>query len=104
MVLRNFLQVAQGKNLSEKTRSLLIKSVKLYALDRIERDIGYFIAEGLISKEEVMQVRNKINAICSELYTSGDLLILVKGFGVPSIALGPIAGDYVSAFSLKAHL
>jgi hypothetical protein len=101
MVLRYFIQLVEQKSMSDKTKSLLTQTVKLYALDRIERDIGYFLSEGLISKEEVMQVRDKLNSICSQLYKSGDLLTLVEGFGVPQISLGPIAGNYVKFY---AHL
>jgi hypothetical protein len=99
MVLRYFTQLVENQSMTNQTRALLTKTVKLFALNRIERDIGYFLAEGLISKEQVMHIRDEVNSICSSLYESGELLTLVKGFGVPAISLGPIAGDYIGFYS-----
>jgi hypothetical protein len=97
-----FYDVIKQDKVSPAAKNLLTKCLRLFALDRIERDVGYFVSEGILNKERVRAVRNSINDICEELSSSGELLTLLDGWNLPEITESPISKDYVKFWSLNS--
>eukprot|EP00475_Leptophrys_vorax_P017976 TRINITY_DN2455_c0_g1_i4.p1 TRINITY_DN2455_c0_g1~~TRINITY_DN2455_c0_g1_i4.p1 ORF type:complete len:564 (+),score=140.01 TRINITY_DN2455_c0_g1_i4:495-2186(+) len=102
MGFSSFHSVINQEKVSPSAKKLLTKCLRLFALDRIERDVGYFVSEGILDKAKVRAVRNTLNDLCEDLYASGDLLTLIDGWNLPEITESPIAKDYVKFWSLKS--
>ncbi|KAJ3182276.1 hypothetical protein HDU85_003318 [Gaertneriomyces sp. JEL0708] len=77
---------------------------RLHALDRLERDMGYFVSAGLLGPEERQLVRREINNICGEMYQSRMALEVVNGFGFDErLIYAPIAkANYVALHANQA--
>lgn len=64
----------------------------LYALDAIERDLGYFLEEGYLEANKARAIRAQIDELCAEVRTQA--VHLVDAFAIPDEALAaPIALD-----------
>ncbi|HEX7052103.1 MAG TPA: acyl-CoA dehydrogenase [Longimicrobiales bacterium] len=71
-------------------REVLERLGTLYALDRIERDAGWFLASGIIEAGKARAIRTLVNRLCAELRP--DAVALVDAFGIPDAVLqAPIA-------------
>lgn len=102
MAFASLVEVTEG-DISPRSKSLLLTCARLFALERMERDLGYFVASGTVAKNQFLAIRNEINKICDNLYTSGDLMTLLDGFDLPDITLAPIAKNFVQFYSLKSR-
>jgi acyl-CoA oxidase len=61
----------------------------LYALSRIESDLGWFMEKGYVEGGKARAIRGEVNALCTELRP--DALALVDAFGIPDALLPEIA-------------
>ena len=103
MVLSNLTRQIRDWGGRWESKDLLTKVAKVYALSRIERDIGWFATNGTLGTKEVWAIRNKMNELCNSLYLSGDLGRLVRGFDLPKFCLGPMAASsYINEFGLQS--
>ncbi|MEM9291163.1 MAG: acyl-CoA dehydrogenase [Acidobacteriota bacterium] len=73
-------------------RAPLERLRSLYALSRIEADLGWFLEHGDLAKPKSQAIRLQVEALCSELRP--DARALVDAFGIPDDVLAaPIALD-----------
>ncbi|MFO1350450.1 MAG: acyl-CoA dehydrogenase [Gammaproteobacteria bacterium] len=62
----------------------------LFALSRIEDDLGWFLEKGYIESGKAKAIRTQVNALCGELRPRA--VALADAFGIPDLLLGaPIA-------------
>jgi acyl-CoA oxidase len=61
----------------------------LYALTRIEADLGWFMEKGYIEGGKARRIRAEINTLCGEIRP--DAVALVDAFGIPDVLLPEIA-------------
>jgi len=97
LVLQSFLHTNEefkkkhGENDSWK---VLEKMLRLFALRRLELDIGFLLTSGIVSLEAGKELSESIRVLCRELAPQS--LQLVKAFGIPHHLLNvPIAQDWV---------
>jgi hypothetical protein len=102
LVFEENLKVLQ--TLSAGSLKLMSKLIQLYAFDRLERDMGFLALEGIVNKKGSQKIRNLANDLCFELFSSGDIKLVLEAFDVPNLALGPIARDYVSELAYASKL
>lgn len=80
---------------SAALRPLLREVITLYALYRVERDVGWLIAEGLLPPQAGHAVPAAVRELCALLAPHYSLLI--DSFAIPDYLLAaPIAGDWAS--------
>lgn len=74
---------------------------KLYAVENVVRDLGFYISEGVVSQTAGASAMSSISSIVKEIAKScGDIL---DSLNVPTHALyTPIIGDYVK-YNEKPH-
>jgi acyl-CoA oxidase len=97
MALERFSAAAQDCT-DERVREALTLLAELYGLTVIEPDAGWYLANDLLSPEQVEGLPGAIDARCESLLPHVGLLI--DGFRLsPELLRAPIAADdYVSAF------
>jgi acyl-CoA oxidase len=62
---------------------------ELYALSRIEADLGWFLEKGYVEGGKARAIRAEVGTLCAELRP--DALALVEAFGIPDALLPEIA-------------
>mmetsp|Transcript_18698 Transcript_18698/g.47219 ORF Transcript_18698/g.47219 Transcript_18698/m.47219 type:complete len:644 (-) Transcript_18698:24-1955(-) len=73
--------------------AILTKLVKLYALRRMELDIGWFVTEGLVAPSAGREVPARIRSLCADL--SAHTQQIIAAFGIPDhLVAAPIAADW----------
>lgn len=96
MVLTQFLKAIERADAS--LRPTLIKLCKLFAMQCIQRDIGWYLCHDIISKDHGLQIDQLISTLCadSEEGLGNDVLSLIDAFGIPDYVMAaPIALDWV---------
>ncbi len=74
----------------ESLRQVLEPLVDLFALERIERDRGWFLEHGYLESGKAKAIRKLVNKLCREVRQQA--VPLVNGFGIPDALLAaPIA-------------
>jgi acyl-CoA oxidase len=61
----------------------------LFALTRIEADLGWFMEKGYVEGGKARGIRAEVNALCAEIRP--DAVALVDAFGIPDVLLPEIA-------------
>jgi len=77
---------------------ILSKVRDLYALDAIQRDLGWFLTNGVISPALSSEVSIQLQKLCASgpQGIADDALALVNAFGIPDqLVHAPIADDWV---------
>ncbi|MEM7587098.1 MAG: acyl-CoA dehydrogenase [Acidobacteriota bacterium] len=98
VVLERFI-AGVGRCEDEPLRAVLSDLVDLFALERIERDRGWFLENGMLEGPKAKAIRKQVLALCRKVRQQA--VPLVDGFGIPDALLAaPIAvGDSPSASS-----
>lgn len=66
---------------------------ELYGLTVIERDLAWFLSEGVLSPAQGRAVLAATRALCNEM--APHVMTLIEGFGIPEhLVAAPIAGDW----------
>lgn len=79
--------------MSSNLRPLLETILRLFALYRLEADLGWFMSEEIISPSVGRAVPALIRQLCADL--APHCHMLVASFGIPEYLLqAPIAGDW----------
>lgn len=66
---------------------------ELYGLTVVERDLAWFLAEGVLTPQQGRAVVAAARELCRDL--SAQMLTLVEAFGIPEhLVAAPIAGDW----------
>eukprot|EP01084_Bolivina_argentea_P303452 523903_1 len=74
-------------------KELISKCLLLGMYYDINKNLGFLISNGVVSKNDAKILRNKFNKLSKELaYKS---LSICEGFGIPNKMLGPIAMDWI---------
>jgi len=85
------VRVAQDENGGELAGTLTTLH-QLFALSRIEDDIGWFLEAGYVESTKSKAIRAEVNELCDELRPAAEGL--VNAFAIPDACLGaPIATD-----------
>lgn len=93
IVLERFIEVIAGCK-DAKNKAVLIDMCRLYALRKIEQDIGFFLVNNFFSTKEGKNVSDSVRALCAQL--SCYSLDLVSAFKIPDYCIAaPIALDWV---------
>eukprot|EP01097_Dermamoeba_algensis_P004280 TRINITY_DN2823_c0_g1_i1.p1 TRINITY_DN2823_c0_g1~~TRINITY_DN2823_c0_g1_i1.p1 ORF type:complete len:509 (-),score=163.97 TRINITY_DN2823_c0_g1_i1:163-1689(-) len=108
---RKWLQVSlenlsSSKALDQSSQSVLSDVVRLYALDCIQRDLGWFLSEQVLPVDQGKRVAELIRDLClsshssspseTKAYVGDHILPLVESFGIPDEVLAaPIGLDWV---------
>ena len=91
IVIDQFIKIIE--NCDENLKETLTNLFKLYALSTIKEDIGFFIKEDLVSKNNYDKICNEINIYNNIL--ANNSLELVKSFGIPDwMHHAPIANNW----------
>ena len=77
-------------------QDVLGKLRSMYALICMEEDAA-FLRYGYLSMNNAAAVRKEVTKFCSELRPHA--LALVSSLGIPDAFLGPIAFDWIEAYS-----
>lgn len=78
---------------SPELRNLLGPLLELYALSRIEVDLGWFLTEDVLSKEAGKAVVPRVRELCAQL--AGRWQEVIESFGIPDyIVAAPAAADW----------
>jgi acyl-CoA oxidase len=87
VVLEHFqLAVARTESAA---RDALDRLASLFALSRMEQDIGWFLEKGYVEGAKARAIRDQVNVLCGEIRP--DAVALVDAFGVPVELLPDIA-------------
>jgi acyl-CoA oxidase len=92
LVLSGFVSAldATAEAFDEPTQSALERLRMLYALERIERHAGWYLAQGYLDEAKARAVTHEVNALCGQLRP--DAVALADAFGIPDPVLAaPIA-------------
>jgi len=91
MILKEILnQLAQ---VHQSIKPILIKVLSCYIWHRIEQDLGWFAASGLLNATECQTVLSYSRRACQEL--APDVLPLMDCFGIPDAVIqAPIGLDW----------
>ncbi|KAK9816668.1 hypothetical protein WJX72_003499 [[Myrmecia] bisecta] len=79
------------------TRPTLGALALLYGLTRIERNLAFYLAAGVLNGQHAAALRLRVNEVCRQLVSDGGkpALRLCAGFGIPDHLLqAPIAFDW----------
>ena len=81
-----------------KTRKMMENVFRVFAIDCVKRDLGFYVAEGAISQKGAANLLIAQNSLIKDMAGNiDDLLVLLN---VPEDVLyTPIAGDYVTYYS-----
>jgi acyl-CoA oxidase len=92
VVLEQFFAVIESVDSSLK--KILEKLCLLYSLRVIEKDLGWFLTNKMISLEMGKEVSDLVRSLCAEI--APDCLSLVDSFGIPEQILhAPISSDWI---------
>jgi acyl-CoA oxidase len=81
-------------------RALLDPVLRLYALSRLEANLGPLMADGLLGRAAGGAVAPAARALCAALAPRWG--VAVRGFGVPEhLVAAPIAGDWARYNSVR---
>ena len=81
-------------NVDSSLKTILNLVFMVYSCSLIERDLGWYLTEGIITVELGKQITNLSRSLCSELSTFA--VDLVESFKVPDYVFqAPIASDWV---------
>mmetsp|Transcript_23439 Transcript_23439/g.23082 ORF Transcript_23439/g.23082 Transcript_23439/m.23082 type:complete len:107 (+) Transcript_23439:1483-1803(+) len=83
------MQKASGVN-----REVIEKLIRLYALDVILNDLGFFLAEGLVSSSNAKNAPFVKDQLVKDV--AKHAIDIVESFPIPPQFKVPIAGDYVT--------
>lgn len=76
----------------DNLRAVLVDLVDLFALERIERDRGWFLENGVLEGPKAKAIRKQVLKLCRQVRQQA--VPLVDGFGIPDALLAaPIAVD-----------
>ena len=79
----------------ESLRPILLQLRKLYSVDVIERNLGWFLTSGVLPLDVGKTVNTVACKLCKDI--SPQSLALVEAFGIPDFMLSaPIALDWVN--------
>ena len=94
MCLESFVKVVQANEQSGQPGMDLLRPLcQLYALTRLENELGQLIIEGLLTTEHAKAVPEACRALCQNLAPRS--MELVDAFGIPThMAQAPIAMDW----------
>ncbi len=90
--LKAFQEILADKEFKDP---VVEKLAKLFALDCIKNDLGFFLTEGLLSRSQAKDLDTELSKLCADIcpFTS----YLLDAFGIPEHLIhAPIARDYVS--------
>jgi acyl-CoA oxidase len=80
---------------SHLTAEVLDSLLRLYALSRVEADMGSFLVSGLLNVKQAAELVAESRRLCRELSTSA--LSLVHAFGIPAhLNTAPIVHDWIA--------
>ena len=83
------------KTCDPSLRPVLSQLLVLYAVDSIERELGWFLAEGVLSPRLGKEVPEVARELCREVAPYA--IELCDAFGIPEhLRFSPIAGDWVA--------
>ena len=97
--------IEASENAPANLRPVLKQLTQLYALSRIEADLGWFLSEELITPKTGKQVVAGVRHLCTHIAPLA--LILCDAFGIPDhMHHAPISGDWVAynAFDNQGEL
>ncbi|KAF3443209.1 hypothetical protein FNV43_RR12890 [Rhamnella rubrinervis] len=94
-ILQTFID-AEATVPAGSLKDVLGKLRSMYALICMEEDAA-FLRYGYLSTNNAAAVRKEVTKLCSELRPHA--LALVSSFGIPDAFLGPIAFDWIEAYS-----
>lgn len=81
----------------ESLKRTLTKICQLFTLGCIQRDIGWYLCNDLISKQHGLDLDQLLAALCGVEGLGEDVLELVDAFGIPDeVISAPIAMDWVA--------
>ena len=84
--------------ISGSTKALLEKVFRVYAIDVVKKDLGFYITEGAISQKGAANLLVAQNSLIKDMAAGIDELLVL--LNVPEDVLHtPIAGDYVTYYS-----
>lgn len=84
--------------ISGATKPLLEKVFRVFAIDCIKRDLGFYVSEGAISQKGAVNLLIAQNSLIKDMAAGIDTLLVL--LNVPEEVLHtPIAGDYVTYYS-----
>lgn len=87
------LENTSSSQVSPALRKILQPVIALYALVRVEEDLGWLMTERLISVETGAAVAPAVRALCGQVESNWGLL--VDSFAIPEhLVAAPIAGDW----------
>ncbi|EFA78532.1 putative acyl-CoA oxidase [Heterostelium album PN500] len=96
VTIEKFLEEIQKSD--EGIKPILSLLCILFALTKIEGDMGWFLSNKYFAPVKAQAIENAINKVCGALREHA--LPLVNAFDIPEhLISAPIAGDYVAHFS-----
>jgi len=91
IILEEFISVLNKADASLKP--VLTTLLALYAWHTVEESMAWFLMEGILSREQGLQVVEYSIALCKEV--APEILNIVNAFGYPEHAIqAPIASDW----------
>lgn len=94
VISESFRRVLESNDTPSSTKPVLEKLYHLYLADTVKREMGWFIANELISPKDGLEVENVIDDLCS--YIGPLSLRLCEAFKITDAMLSaPIARDWV---------
>jgi acyl-CoA oxidase len=89
LILRQFVDTVESVE-DEGAQDVLDRLRSLYALSRIEADLGWYLEAGYLSSSKSKAIRGEVNALCDDIRP--EALGLVDAFAIPDACLAaPIA-------------
>jgi acyl-CoA oxidase len=86
------MEVLTDKDLKDP---VLEKVARLFALQCIKDDLGFFLSEGMLSRVQAKELDTEISKLCADLCPF--ISYLLEGFNIPEHLIhAPIARDYIS--------
>mmetsp|Transcript_23412 Transcript_23412/g.17845 ORF Transcript_23412/g.17845 Transcript_23412/m.17845 type:complete len:132 (+) Transcript_23412:673-1068(+) len=86
----------QGEKASGKNKEVISKLIRLFAMDIIVTDLGFFMTEGLISVTNAKKIHSEKDSLVKEV--AEHAIDIVESFPIPRNMLSqvPITGDYAT--------
>jgi acyl-CoA oxidase len=83
------------RNVVRALRTVLEKAIKLFATSIIERDIGWYLINGVLDADAAARIVELSRQLCADIGAKDVALNIVQGFGVPEHLINaPIAQDW----------
>lgn len=103
IALQSLLDAVHDAKIDE-VREALRLAASLYGLSELQRDAGFYLAQGVLTAEQVLAIPATADALCAQLRPHVPMLI--DGFALSAELLrAPIArDDYVAAFCEQAQV